>query len=456
MNAPRLVRRRAERRRAWPVLLVVALLVGLAGPAYAFWTATSTGDYALARATGLTAPTLTTGTVTPTTVPLSWNQPFTPTGYTLGQSPGSIAGCSGTPGTGSTSCTATSLTPNTTYTWTLTASRYSWTAPATASATTSRQATTTTLSNRTPTTGPAGTTFNITASVTGNSGYGTPAGTVVFSLYTSSTCSGSPVSSTAPVTTSGGSATGGLTPAAGTYYWRAVYTPTDTYNLTSTSACSAAITVTPSVATYVGTGAATNVTNNNNNVSVAYPAGTQAGDLLLLVVVNGSGEHSTAASPWSLIAQPRTPLWGSMETQAWWRIAGSETSTTMPTLNSSTRGASAWVVAYRKSGSTPALGDVSSDATFWPTGTVTPDSISVTQADTTVVSLVGIDGPSALSLTTARSFNLRESLVVTGGSGRALGVADRLAVGTGTITPPTWSISGSEQWAHITVGFTWN
>ena len=43
----------------------------------------------------------------------------------------------------------------------------------------------------------------------------------------------------AGATLAAGTVTGSLQPASGTYYWRATYTPTDTYNLTSTSACSA-------------------------------------------------------------------------------------------------------------------------------------------------------------------------------------------------------------------------
>lgn len=71
----------------------------------------------------------------------------------------------------------------------------------------------------------------------------------MFSLYTSSSCSGGASYATSAQTLSGGAVTGSLQPAAGTYYWRAVYTPTDAYNLTSTSACSSAITVTTPTST---------------------------------------------------------------------------------------------------------------------------------------------------------------------------------------------------------------
>ncbi len=72
-----------------------------------------------------------------TTATLSWTAPPTLTGYTLSQSPGTLAGCSAAPSAGPTSCTATSLSPKTSYTWNLTAVDHNWTSPAaTTSATT--------------------------------------------------------------------------------------------------------------------------------------------------------------------------------------------------------------------------------------------------------------------------------------------------------------------------------
>ena len=224
--------------------VVALVVVAGAGAAHALWTTSSTGSYAVAQATTLTAPTLSTGSVAATSVALSWNKPFAPTAYALSQSAGSLTGCAVAPAPASSGCTATGLTPNTSYTWTLTAYLSSWSKQATVSATTSKQATATALSNITPTTATTGNTFSATSTVTGSSGYGTPAGTVVFSLFTSSSCTGGASYATTAQTLSGGAATGSLQPAAGTYYWRATYTPTDPYNFTSTSACSSAITVT--------------------------------------------------------------------------------------------------------------------------------------------------------------------------------------------------------------------
>lgn len=230
------------------VVAAAVFLIAVAAPAQAFWTAVSTGSGARAQAGSLAAPTLTAGSVTATTATLSWATPFAPTAYDLAQSPDAITGCPAAPSVSSTGCTATSLTPNTQYTWNLTASDHSWTVAAVASATTSKQGTTTTVGTISATTADVGSTFSATATVTGNSGYGTPAGTVVFGLYASATCSGTAAYSTSALALSGGRVTGSVDPGAGTYYWRATYTPTDSYNLTSVSACSSAVTVVPTSA----------------------------------------------------------------------------------------------------------------------------------------------------------------------------------------------------------------
>ncbi len=269
MTAATSRRRSAAPRRGLRGRLVVAVTAGLlvvvAGPAYSYWSASSTGAYARARAATLTPPVFSAGSVTATSAALAWTRPFTPTAYALGQSTGTLTGCPAAPATASTGCTATSLTPNTSYTWTLASSFHAWVSPATVAATTSKQATTTTLSAITPSTGSSGTSFSATATVSGDAGYGTPAGSVVLALYTGATCTGTPSYTTPAQALSGGAATAALQPAAGTYYWQATYSPTDSYNLASTSSCSAAITVT-SVATssinftfYYFNGAAYNV-----------------------------------------------------------------------------------------------------------------------------------------------------------------------------------------------------
>ncbi|MEP7161285.1 MAG: putative Ig domain-containing protein [Dermatophilaceae bacterium] len=241
----------------------VALACGLVpAPALAYFTAGGSGTGTAATGTwdtgatgtmdtpGLAAATGTLDTpglaaaVTATSATLSWDPLFEPTGYDLTQSPGSLiqspdspTGCDAPLATGATSCTASGLIPNTSYTWSLSAAMHSWGNLATVTAVTPKQATKT-INTTTPTTGPAGTSFTATAAVTGDDSYGTPAGTVTFGLYTASDCSGKPSSTLAQDLTDG-SATRSLQPTAGTYYWQAAYTPTDEYNNPSTSECTA-------------------------------------------------------------------------------------------------------------------------------------------------------------------------------------------------------------------------
>lgn len=239
---PRPPRRRFG--RAFAVAALVGVVLGLTGPAHSYWTASSTGAHARSEAATLPAPELTATPMTATSAGLSWTRPFEPTGYDLAQTPASLTGCAAHPTTSTVDCTASELTPNTSYEWSLSAALHSWRSPATVTATTPKQATTTTISNTTPQSGTAGSAFSAIAKVTGKSGYGTPAGTVTFSLYPTAGCTGQAGSTTAAQPVTDGSATGSLQPAAGTYYWQATYTPTDTYNTASTSACGTAITVT--------------------------------------------------------------------------------------------------------------------------------------------------------------------------------------------------------------------
>jgi hypothetical protein len=364
-----------------------------------------------------------------------------------------VTGCPASPGTGASGCTATSLIPNTTYTWTLSAFYYNWVSPPVVSATTGKQATTTTLSNLTPTTGDAGTSFNATATVAGNAGYGTPAGTAVFSLFTSATCGGSASYTSAALPLSAGSATASLQPAVGTYYWRATYTPTDTYNLTSTSACSAAITVTAAGGTYSGAGAPVTVTSSTKDLAIPYPAGTASGDLMLLVVVNNASQDSKVnTSGWTLIDSPA--LGGAnMEMQAWWHTAGAAESSATMEIKTNSNGATAWILDY-KNMSSPALNAFTS-GTSSSASSLTPTTLTTTAGNTTVISLAGINAARTLSLATPQGFAFRASLQNSTGSGRALGVADRYAAPAGAVSSPTWTQGATtSQWAWITVAFT--
>lgn len=280
------------------VVATIAAGCGIAAPAWAYFSSTTDEAKPAVTASTLGAPTAvsasagTTSTSMKVTISGGPSSPAA-TGYNVYKAGTTSPLLCQAGSTLPSSCTSMGLTPNTSYQFDVYSTLSNWISPAkatTASATTSRQNTTTTLSNITPTSGTAGTTsFSATATVAGNDGYGTPAGSVVFSLYTTSNCSGTASQSTSAQTLVSGSVTGSMTPsAAGTYYWQAAYTPTDSYNNASTSTCSstsitvsAAASVTPtevdhngSSGNYVVKGTVTGSTSVSVTVYSSYNTAT--------------------------------------------------------------------------------------------------------------------------------------------------------------------------------------
>ncbi len=139
-SAHRLAKRIWLPGRIVPAGVVIALAVVLSAPgaALALFSGAPSPQTASVTAAAISSPAGFTATATgSSTASLSWTAPAALTGYTLSQSPGTLAGCSPTPSSGTASCTATGLLPATTYTWTLTAAYNNWaSAPAQASATT--------------------------------------------------------------------------------------------------------------------------------------------------------------------------------------------------------------------------------------------------------------------------------------------------------------------------------
>src|ERR1700722_7439173 len=116
-------------RPVHPKVLWAGIVVGIA-IALVPGTALAVFSAAPAVTAGVTAATISAPggfaatAASATTVNLSWTAPPALTGYTLSQSPGTLAGCSATPS--GTSCTATGLTSNSAHTWTLKAAYNNW------------------------------------------------------------------------------------------------------------------------------------------------------------------------------------------------------------------------------------------------------------------------------------------------------------------------------------------
>ena len=121
--------RHVPRRRVTPAAVAVGVMLALFAPgvALAVFSSAPAARSASVTAGTIAAPGTFTATATgPTTANLSWTAPANLTGYTLSQTPGTLAGCSATPASGTTGCTATGLSASTAYTWTLHAVYNNW------------------------------------------------------------------------------------------------------------------------------------------------------------------------------------------------------------------------------------------------------------------------------------------------------------------------------------------
>ena len=202
-------RRRTTRlpRRVLPAAAALALatVACMPGVAFALFSSQPSAQTASVTAATIAAPTNFTATTTSSTsASLSWTAPSTLTGYTLAQSPGAAAGSCATLSAGSTSCTATGLSPGTAYTWTLTAVYDNWKSSAVqASATTSQVVGATLLALPPPDTTPGSQTTTVTGVNTTNGAtllilaYRQGAtGNLAISSITGSAISGTPASIT--------------------------------------------------------------------------------------------------------------------------------------------------------------------------------------------------------------------------------------------------------------------
>jgi len=145
------------------VLIAVGFLLASGGAAWAYLVTTSSGTYGLAKAGHIAPPAAFTASSSfPNTATLSWTAPTnpSPTGYTLTQSPGTLAGTCASLSGSSVSCNATGLTQGTKYTWTLKAKDDTWSSTAAVATTT----TVTPSITLVPTHGYKGTTDSISGS----------------------------------------------------------------------------------------------------------------------------------------------------------------------------------------------------------------------------------------------------------------------------------------------------
>lgn len=218
-------RRRAGARLGTAVvLLAVGMVLAAAGAASAFFIESGSGSFGLATAGTIGPPTsFSAVAASSTSVSLSWDAPIdpSPTGYSLSQSPGTLSGCVASPPSGTTTCTATGLTPGTEYTWTLSADYYGWASISTESGAAPPKETPAITSTTSSTSLTVGGSLDDRSVVSG--GYG-PGGTITWRVYAAgdTNCSGTAYFTSGPQSVDNDSTyTSGAyaSDAAGSYIW---------------------------------------------------------------------------------------------------------------------------------------------------------------------------------------------------------------------------------------------
>jgi hypothetical protein len=207
--------------------------------------------------------------------------------------------------------------------------------------------------------------------------------------------------------------------------------------------------------TYSATGVATTwLTNPNTAKNVAYPAGTNTNDLLLLVYIAANNQTPTVPAGWTLLTTDSQGA--NVMTRVYWKLAaaadGGQVSVTSGNSNNAD---SAWVVRYVRPGGYPPNPDVATatpnhgNANSAPS--VTTNGVTTNQANATVISIVGEATTGTLSLSTANGY-ARENQ--TSANGLSFGIADELVGTSGTATSaPIWSSTASAAWAWSTDAF---
>jgi len=228
-----------------------------------------------------------------------------------------------------------------------------------------------------------------------------------------------------------------------------------------TPATSTAFNVTAAPLAYSAVGVASTATSNTT-VSVAYPAGTVANDLVVLIEINAAAGNTTTPAGWTLLANQSTSSPSNFGIKVWTRLSAGETSVNLA-FKSGAAGSTAWVTRYTRSSGYPPnpttatvtvrSGVSVASATFTPSPNLTTNA-----ANARVISIAAVRSLNTLSLGTPQSFSSRFAQTSTplGGQGVSLALSDSLqAVNPSTPVSPTWSQTGTAaQWAWATIAWS--
>jgi hypothetical protein len=195
---------------------------------------------------------------------------------------------------------------------------------------------------------------------------------------------------------------------------------------------------------------------SSGTATVAYPSGTQPGDLLLLIQANAANQAITTPGDWQLLADQRTGSPQQFRFTTWWRTAGGESSVAVG-VNTNSSGSTLWVARYSAVSGAPAVVPAHAEVRQGMSAggmTLTPAPDVTTTGPATVISIVATRASTSLSLDVPRGFSLGGTATQTlGGVGRTIGIADIIVASASTAASPSWAQTLDAQWAWATVAF---
>jgi hypothetical protein len=188
-------------------------------------------------------------------------------------------------------------------------------------------------------------------------------------------------------------------------------------------------------------------TTTTGTVDVPYPAGTEPGDLLILLVVNGRNRPPTRTTGWTDVASSGIGGQSDFHLYVGQRIA--ETATSAPvTVDGRAGGVALQVLRYDTLPGAPVPRLAAAQQVFGTSAQATvqfvPSPDLATTANATALSVVAVRNQGDISLAAPSGWTRRVAATVsTGGVPLAWALADTFVVQPVTVPSPTWQQAGS-------------
>lgn len=188
-------------------------------------------------------------------------------------------------------------------------------------------------------------------------------------------------------------------------------------------------------------------------VNVPYPTGTEIGDLLVLVVVNGRNRAPKRLTAWTDIVSRGIGGTSDFHLYSAQRIADGSSAVAVD-MDTGIEGASLQVFRYDVPVGSPApivrASQVQSGFSTTATVQLVPTPDIITTAAATAISIVAVRANNGLSVVPGSTWTLRSaSVTVPGTTSLAWAIADTAIAVATTISSPTWQQSGTPaRWLY--------